>query len=1287
MEEEEEICRVCRSEGTLEQPLFHPCKCAGSIRYVHQDCLIEWLTHSRKKYCELCEHPFTFTPVYRQDMPDKLPPKLFIQQLRKKLAFAIATTLRAILVSCIWLILLPYFTIWIWRLYFFLGANLSRHLSRLQHMKHQFGFSSSSKKGSDDMVLDLALSGDHSLLDSNDTTMLLMATPEAAGATAHATWFEEYKSRFSLQTFLADCFEGQIITCVVVVIFVAVFLLREWIVQNIPMDAPVIEDEEVVAEIEEHHDDREALQQPHQQPVDNLFDNHWDHQNEPLHLDQRPPSPVATTAWLDQDDTSAATDPLFIYKNNSNSQNKPTRATSMPPSLSATSSFYDNDEGYNGSSSLNMHESLDNRRSASMEPYIDITPSDYRDGPSGSNSSSSSSTSNAAVPRGHPPNAPRLRHAEAPRPMIRPIFEELEEEEGEAAPVMEARPPPPPPPQQQQAVNEQEDDDDNIEEFEGVLEAIGMQGSLWSLLQNCALMGLLIALSLGAAVWMPYLIGMLFIMTETLDLIRIPLKLTRMITDPIVDLIFYICTDYVAPWLSHVYTQYVEAYWIAFSTSQLSQKISIALMYMFNYVFDHGLLLSDSSNASHIPSSAIATTEATTANTIVHSMAKFINDTEPILESAFHRYQSLATGQTALDRFACISVGYIIVTIVSCWYLARSANNNNNNNNTTAAALGRTAQEAIRHQGIIFKVGMFITIELVLFPIVCGFLLDLSTLPLFKSASFLGRFLYLKSHPVPCVFLHWFLGTGFMFLFAVLVTLCRDIVRPGVMWFIRDPNDPQFHPIREIVERPILFQFRKIGASALIYLTVIIVGVGGVVHCIDMVAGHILPLRWNLSVPLSVVPVDLIIIHVGIPAIVRYFKPKQTIKQLFVKWITLTCRQLRLSSFMFGGRHAEEEGTLVYHTWIDWLKRTKPAHYPADGTIDDVMGPHVSYLWEGQLLRVPRHDSVPIIERRRMLVPVDNITLEPLDDNERHLGHPAASAPGGDEVNTVIVYSPPHFKERVLVFVGFMWLSTSIFFCAITVLPVLLGRHLFQHQLHVENQVHDVYSFVLGGCIMLFTGTLLLQCYQSIKDICSQSTWSGVTLSVWHQAKKWSLWVARWTFFAAAFGVIVPFSLGLLIELYLVLPFITIGKDAFSFEVLPMWAAGFVCQVILHGFIQVVPNNSIKAILDDVFQGGINEMKVETCIMKLLGPLLFVTMNATALPVLPAYFKIKFIDNNLERNDEMTMKLLQMGYPIALVGVGSFYLGKVGIRFRSRLVQNIREDNYLIGRTLHNLDQ
>ncbi|KAG1424327.1 hypothetical protein G6F57_023449 [Rhizopus arrhizus] len=49
-----------------------------------------------------------------------------------------------------------------------------------------------------------------------------------------------------------------------------------------------------------------------------------------------------------------------------------------------------------------------------------------------------------------------------------------------------------------------------------------------------------------------------------------------------------------------------------------------------------------------------------------------------------------------------------------------------------------------------------------------------------------------------------------------------------------------------------------------------------------------------------------------------------------------------------------------------------------------------------------------------MLVPVDPFVYEPLDENERRLGHPASTADGGAEANTTIVYSPPHFYRRVI---------------------------------------------------------------------------------------------------------------------------------------------------------------------------------------------------------------------------------------------------------------------------------
>ena len=68
-----DICRVCRCEGASDRPLFHPCICTGSIKFIHQDCLLQWLKYSKKEFCELCSHRFSFTPIYSPDMPKRLP--------------------------------------------------------------------------------------------------------------------------------------------------------------------------------------------------------------------------------------------------------------------------------------------------------------------------------------------------------------------------------------------------------------------------------------------------------------------------------------------------------------------------------------------------------------------------------------------------------------------------------------------------------------------------------------------------------------------------------------------------------------------------------------------------------------------------------------------------------------------------------------------------------------------------------------------------------------------------------------------------------------------------------------------------------------------------------------------------------------------------------------------------------------------------------------------------------------------------------------------------------------
>lgn len=42
-DEEEPCCRIClESEDSQENPLISPCRCSGSMRYVHRNCLDEW---------------------------------------------------------------------------------------------------------------------------------------------------------------------------------------------------------------------------------------------------------------------------------------------------------------------------------------------------------------------------------------------------------------------------------------------------------------------------------------------------------------------------------------------------------------------------------------------------------------------------------------------------------------------------------------------------------------------------------------------------------------------------------------------------------------------------------------------------------------------------------------------------------------------------------------------------------------------------------------------------------------------------------------------------------------------------------------------------------------------------------------------------------------------------------------------------------------------------------------------------------------------------------------------
>ncbi len=119
---------MCReSHGTL----FRPCKCAGSIRYTHQECLLQWLQHSGKDSCELCKHKFDFRPVYAEDTPATIPARHVLARcLRKAMFEYLPFVARLLLAAGLWLGVVPCTTSWIYRIWIHRASVLVPDLIR-----------------------------------------------------------------------------------------------------------------------------------------------------------------------------------------------------------------------------------------------------------------------------------------------------------------------------------------------------------------------------------------------------------------------------------------------------------------------------------------------------------------------------------------------------------------------------------------------------------------------------------------------------------------------------------------------------------------------------------------------------------------------------------------------------------------------------------------------------------------------------------------------------------------------------------------------------------------------------------------------------------------------------------------------------------------------------------------------------------------------------------------------------------------------------------------------------
>jgi E3 ubiquitin-protein ligase MARCH6 len=1561
-----DTCRICRGEGTADEPLFYPCKCSGSIKYVHQECLMEWLSHTQKKHCELCKTSFRFTKLYHPGMPNRIPTTVFLRRAAMHVVNMFLTWCRAVLVICVWFFLLPWCMRVVWRSLFWVGdggwshdmylnssqttenASLSpfnitalrprtEPQSATLNANHNhtfwapfFSLSAASNNASaaepaawtfmKRLLFGLPLPlASMSMSDANQTSTnttsdpLGMRSPSLLSDVPFFHWFDSQTAN----RFVVDVIEGQIITLLVVVAFILIFLIREWVVQQQPVinmvalgdnaaphravdhemeaqrNAAVVEDDEERIEdvqneqlaatndaaillhqvdldtnpsaLQLHHQQQESmprqrndnddLDEPESSlgvrptgnhagpfgvsgPVDaNMLDENAGLAAEARALNlgstgvslqssglsqsagltedvsdtdsvesqQRPTMPERDRSFMatgirrsleEGNDWSFENVPQTSQSGSSGTDNVPnawddeeTRGTRTGPDTGMASDQEqdsehsseswqqvvdiiakdDSDQALEGDGPRNKgkaravdeHDSMlpqnvlqgDRTNDAANEPNENEADGSTRSGQD-SESSFDFDASDASDEEDQPrvaaatttPTADETQQvpaetAAAPLLQANMLDRTLDWMFGDVAPGIPAAEEPrndehivhnlaeeapfvpfagnePREPADAQGqdpevaaaaaqagidVNDQEAIED-AEDLEGILELVGMQGPIVGLFQNVLFSAVLISATLACAVWIPYLWGktvILFIGSPIALLIKLPLQIIATLTDLIVDFALlviagltywcsqmisstvHLCTTGSLPQLvdgrlatisatMRVFAEgAMDRIGKVFAESPLSPRPDYFRLSVHSHVALRSLQNTTSSALYEAGNFANAFVEQVSADSPFRFLWRTITFVPYLVQTAVtwiltrcntlvswiwtiksykitldldlgHNvtpsYTSLERW-TASDRMIAIFAGYAFFAVMGAVYLKRGSPFSTSQQ---GQRIERIISDVLGQAGGVLKVILIISIEMLAFPLYCGLLLDLAMLPLFRNATLYTRWQFTCGSPWTSGFVHWFIGTCYMFHFALFVSMCRKIMRKGVLYFIRDPDDPTFHPVRDVLERSVTTQLRKIAFSALVYGALVIICLGGVVWTLSRATSSVLPIHWTTEAPSLEFPLDLLFYNFLTPVIIKAYKPSESVHAVY-KWCFMKCASfLSLSSFLFGGTITSREG---------------------DG---------------GRFVRAPASDQARVPKGQPVFVEVDR-------KNVRKDGITQGGVHNTDLVT--MVYIPNWFRVRIFAFVITIWILMGMSGVGVTILPLIFGRYLFSFVLPDTVEMNDIHAFSLGVYTL---GSIFYTCYHAYNFVSSlnQSVPSVDTLqAVATTTSRVGLRVLRFTYVWAAMIFAIPFLFAILIELYFLMPLHAyLGpSEPHVVHLIQDWTLGFLYSRIAARVIfanrQSRPARAFNAVVRDGYLYP-NARIATRCFLL---PVMAIWLIAIAIPSSLAWTTSRTLYAGAT---EQTRNMVwRFSFPAVGLSLVAIWASKEAVRMLTRWRLVVRDEVYLIGERLHNFGE
>ncbi|KAM7369982.1 hypothetical protein PAMP_011269 [Pampus punctatissimus] len=529
---------------------------------------------------------------------------------------------------------------------------------------------------------------------------------------------------------------------------------------------------------------------------------------------------------------------------------------------------------------------------------------------------------------------------------------------------------------------------------------------------------------------------------------------------------------------------------------------------------------------------------------------------------------------------------------------------------------------------IVVKVSLLVVVEIGVFPLICGWWLDICSLEMF-DASLKDREMSFKSAPGTTMFLHWLVGMVYVFYFASFILLLREVLRPGVLWFLRNLNDPDFNPVQEMIHLPIYRHLRRFILSVVVFGSIVLLMLWLPIRLIKLLLPTFLPYNVMLysDAPVSELSLELLLLQVVLPALLEQGHTRQWLKGLVRAWTVSAGYLLDLHSYLLGEQEDNDANQPVNNN-----NNNNPP---------------------------PGHHN-------------NNNNPAPAVGEGLHAAHQAILQQGGP-VGFQPYHRPLRFPFRIVLLIAFMCMTLLVASLLCLTLPVFTGRWLMSFWTG-NSKIHELYTAACG----------LYVCWLSIRGVTVLLAWmpQGRTV-IMLKVQEWTLMILKTVVVALLVAGVIPLLLGLLFELVIVAPLRVPLDQTPLFYPWQDWALGVLHAKIIAAITLMGPQWWLKTVIEQVYANGIRNIDLQFIIRKLAAPVISVLLLSLCVPYIIAAGVVPAVGVT----PEMEILMQRRIYPFLLMVVSLIGILSFQIRQFKRLYEHIKNDKYLVGQRLVNYER